>query len=248
MATGPRIYNCKITHLPPHMLKIKVIPPVPTQPATVDLRSKMPPVYDQGQLGSCTANALCAAFEYDDPGFMGSRLFLYYNERMLEGTIPEDVGAMLSDGVKCMQKYGLCLEKEWPYNISKFTMKPLGKCYVDASIHKAVTASNIAFNLTAMKNALASGFPFVAGIAVYASFESLTVAQTGIVPMPKAGEALLGGHAVLVVGYNDADQQFIVRNSWGAGWGDKGYFYLPYAYMTNPHMVTELWNITKVQP
>ena len=248
MATSAHIYNCKITHLPPHMLKIKIIPPVPTQPATVDLRSKMSPVYDMGQLGSSTANALCAAFEYDNPGFMGSRLFLYYNERMLEKPIPDNACAMLSDSVKSMQKYGLCLESEWPYDISKFDMKPLGECYVDDSMHKAVTASNIAFNLADMKNALASGFPFVVAIAVYESFESLTVAQTGIVPMPKAGEALLGGHAVLVVGYNDVNQQFIVRNSWGANWGDKGYFYLPYAYMTDPYIVTELWNITKVQP
>ena len=248
MATAPRIYNCKITHLPPHMLNVKIIPPVPTQPANVDLRSKMPPVYDMGKLGSSTANALCAAFEYINPGFMGSRLFLYYNERMLEKTIPDDVDTMLCNGVKCMQKYGVCHESEWPYNISKVDMKPLGKCYVDKSVHKAVAASNIAFNLTSMKNALASGFPFVVAIAVYSSFESVTVAQTGIVPMPTAGEALLGGHAVLVVGYNDADQQFIVRNSWGADWGDKGFFYLPYAYITDPYMVSELWNIANVQP
>ena len=76
----------------------------------------MPPVYDQGQLGSCTANALVGAFEYDAPAFMGSRLFLYYNERRLEQTIPDDNGARLSDGIACLEKYGLCPESEYPYD------------------------------------------------------------------------------------------------------------------------------------
>ena len=127
-----RKYNVKVNRLPKDKLKFKKLDAPSQLPASVDLRPNCPPVYDQGQLGSCTANALIGAFEYDVPSFMGSRLFLYYNERKLEGDIPDDNGAQLSDGVKCLEKYGLCPESEWPYDITKFATKPPEQCYTDA--------------------------------------------------------------------------------------------------------------------
>ena len=240
-------YNCKITRIEPYTLNIKVITPPAVATAKVDLRPKMPPVYDQGNLGSCTANALCGAFSYSNAGFHGSRLFLYYNERMLEHSIPQDVGANLHDGVKCLEKYGVCPESEWPYTITKFATKPPSLCYADALKHVVIRASNIQNDLPSMKNALATGHPFVVGIAVFESFESTTVTRTGIVPMPRPTEHLLGGHAVLVCGYDDTKSMFIVRNSWGVGWGDKGYFYLPYDYLTNSSYSTDLWCIDTVK-
>jgi C1A family cysteine protease len=215
-------------------------------PTKVDLRPKLPACYDQGNLGSCTANALCAAVVYDNAAIKGSRLFLYYNERKIENTISQDAGAYLYDGVKALQTYGICPEAEWPYTISKFATKPTQNCYTDALKHKALTVNSIPNTLASMKNMLVAGFPFVIGFAVYSSFESNAVTKTGIVPMPKPNEQLLGGHAVLVCGYDDSRQKFIVRNSWGTAWGDKGYFYMPYAYFTDSNLVSDLWAITRV--
>jgi C1A family cysteine protease len=219
----------------------------PALPTKVDLRSRLPACYDQGQLGSCTANALCGAVVYDDAAITGSRLFLYYNERKIENTIQYDSGAYIHDGVKALQQYGICLESEWPYVISNFAIKPTAQCYTDALKHVALTVSSVPINLTAMKNVLAGNLPFVIGFTVYASFESSSVAATGIVPMPRPREQILGGHAVLVCGYDDSKQLFIVRNSWGTRWGVNGYFYIPYAYFTNPSLVSDLWTISKVK-
>ena len=215
-------------------------------PAVVDLRPKMPPVFDQGDLGSCTANALSAAFAYDASGFLGSRLFLYYNERKLENDIPDDAGAFLSDGIACLVKFGICSESEWPYDISQFAVKPPQKCYTDALKERATVVYNIHNDMNSMKNCLNSGFPFVVGIAVYSSFESKSVALTGYVPMPGSRDTFLGGHAVLVCGYTDRMQCWIVRNSWGASWGAKGYFYLPYQYLLDSSLASDLWYIKAV--
>ena len=247
-STLKRIYNVKIERLPISSLKFKTFEKVVTLPSSVDLRPKCPPVYDQGQLGSCTANALAAAFEIDDNNaFIPSRLFIYYNERKLENTIPEDAGAMLHDGIKTLQTYGVCPETLWPYDISKFAVKPSANCYTTALNTKAFTCNNIIQDLTHMKTSLANGFPFVVGIAVYESFESQQVAQTGVVHMPNlATEKCLGGHALLCVGYNDSTKTWLMRNSWGTGWGMGGYFTLPYLYLLDSHLSSDLWNITKL--
>ena len=178
-------------------------------PKKVDLRSKMPKVYDQGQLGSCTANAIGAAFEFEQiqqklKDFMPSRLFIYYNERAMEGTIDSDSGAMIRDGIKSVAKLGVCPETTWPYDIAKFTEKPPRTAYAEAKKHQALVYRRVLANLHQMQGCLASGYPFVFGFTVYESFMSAEVAKTGEVPLPPRSEQLLGGHAVLAVGYDDA--------------------------------------------
>ena len=225
---------------------------VTTLPPSVDLTSACPPVYDQGQLGSCTANAIAAALEFDQmkenqsPVFVPSRLFIYYNERVIEGTVRSDSGAQIRDGMKSVANQGACSEDMWPYDLTKWEKKPSHACYQNALSHNATTYQSLTQNIDQMKGCLASGYPFVFGFTVYESFESDQVAQTGHVPMPQAGEKVLGGHAVLAVGYDDANQWFIVRNSWGSSWGMKGYFTMPYAYLLDANLSSDFWMVQTV--
>ncbi|TMK78165.1 MAG: peptidase [Actinobacteria bacterium] len=221
-------------------------------PKKTDLRSKMPPVYDQGQLGSCTANAIGGAYEFDQikeglKDFTPSRLFIYYNERAMEGTVDTDSGAMIRDGMKSVAKVGVCPETTWPYDIPKFTEKPPKTAYDEASKHQAVVYRRVLGTLHQMQGCLASGYPFVLGFSVYESFMSPEVAKTGEVPLPPRGEQLIGGHAVVAVGYDDSIQRFIVRNSWGTGWGMKGYCTMPYGYLTDPQLARDFWAIYGVE-
>jgi C1A family cysteine protease len=212
-------------------------------PPETDLRAEMPPVYDQGQLGSCTANAIGAAMEYErnrqgEADFMPSRLFIYYNERAIEGTTGSDAGAQIRDGIKVVNNEGVCPEAIWPYDLAMYTVRPPKRCYVAARTDLAVQYESVQA-LGDLKDALASNLAVVFGFTVYESFESTAVASSGVVPLPQPGEQVVGGHAVLAVGYSDPKAQVIVRNSWGSGWGDGGYFYLPYEYLTGVGKVAD---------
>ncbi len=219
---------------------------------SIDLRSLFPPVYNQGYLSSCTANALCGVVAFERKGLYGSRLFLYYNERVLSNNINTDDGAYLSDGIKSLQNNGICLEKDWPYT-NNFDTKPTNICYIKALKYKAKTVYNLSNKLTEMKQCLINKDPFVVGIAIYTTFQTYTVASSGYVPMPNTQtEDFLGGHAVVCVGYNDNlvrngySGYWIMRNSWGTTWGDRGYFYLPYAYLLDDNLATDMWCIKKI--
>lgn len=219
-------------------------------PTAVDMRNQCPTVYDQGALGSCTANALSGAYEFDlkkqqKPDFMPSRLFVYYNERVLINTVNSDSGAYIRDGIKTMNQQGVCPEKDWPYDITKFTVKPADKCYAEAVKCQIKSYQKLVNSLAQLKGCLAEGFPFVFGFTVYESFMTAQVAKTGIMPMPQHGEKTVGGHAVCAVGYDDSKQAFIIRNSWNTTWGIKGYFYMPYAYITS-NLCNDFWTIRLV--
>jgi C1A family cysteine protease len=242
-----------VADLPDHRDHIYSAPMqvVTSLPTKVDLSSQCPAVYDQGQLGSCTANAIAGAIEFDlmkekKKDFMPSRLFIYYNERDIEGTVDSDSGAQIRDGIKSIASQGDCPENEWSYDISKFAQKPPQKCYADALKHKAVQYQRITRTLNQMKGCLASGYPFVFGFTVYDGFESEEVAKTGQLNMPSAGENVVGGHAVLAVGYDDTQNRFIVRNSWGASWAIKGYFTMPYGYLLDQNLSDDLWTVRVV--
>ncbi len=224
-----------------------------TLPTNIDLTSACPPVYDQGQLGSCTANAIAGAIQFEQMKqnlaqiFTPSRLFIYYNERDMEGTVNSDSGAQIRDGMKSVGLLGDCPEDMWPYIIANFAEKPSDACYQTALQHKAILYQRVVRDLIQMKGCLASGYPFVFGFTVYESFETQQVAQTGHAPMPQHREKMLGGHAVMAVGYDDANQRFIVRNSWGTSWGMQGYFTLPYAYFTSRNLSSDFWTVRLVQ-
>jgi C1A family cysteine protease len=234
-------------------------------PPMVDLRPQDSPVYDQGQIGSCTANAIAAAFEFDLRkqqlgDFVPSRLFIYYNERSMEGDVGTDSGAQIRDGVKSVAKLGVCSEADWPYDAtpatteggpfptdSRAVLEPSASCFADALNNQVTSYQRVTRSLSEFKGCLASGYPFVLGFSVYDSFEGMQVAADGVLNLPEAGEGALGGHAVLAVGYDDPTQRFIIRNSWGTAWGQQGYFTMPYAYLLEAGLSSDFWTIRLVE-
>jgi C1A family cysteine protease len=218
-------------------------------PPAVDLRPGCSPVEDQGELGSCTANALVGSLEYlmkkDKAKFADmSRLFIYYNERVIEHTVRTDSGAMIRDGIKTLAKQGACTEKSWPYDTAKFAVKPPKPCYAEALDYQILSYARID-SLEELRACLAEGFPVVFGFSAYESFESPELRKTGVLEMPGPEERMLGGHAVLAVGYDDSSRRIIVRNSWGRRWGIKGYFTMPYAYASSRDLSDDFWTIRR---
>ena len=227
-------------------------------PRLIDLRPKAPPIIDQGDLGSCTANGIARAIEYElmreqeagkEMSFLPSRLFIYYNERVMENDISEDAGAQIRDGIKSVNAVGACREELWPYVIEQFATQPPQSCYDNAKLHRAILYARVADNnIAQMKLCLASGYPVVFGVTVYDSFESDATAATGVVSLPNPmTESVQGGHCMLMEGYDDSKGWFIVANSWGVDWGDKGYCYVPYQYLANTNLASDFWTIKFVQ-
>ena len=216
----------------------------------VDLRQYCSSIEDQGNLGSCTGNAIAGAIELlhkrQNRTLDISRLFIYYYERLFIGTVNYDSGAYIRDGIKACYTYGAPTENLWPYNISKFRTAPPKTALIDAAKRK-VTSYQRATDFNAVIDAITSGYPVTIGFNVYSSFDSPVVARTGIMPYPNTKkERLLGGHAVLLVGYNKNNNTFIARNSWGTNWGDNGYFYMPFQVIQNTSMSSDFWVIKSI--
>jgi len=220
-----------------------------TSPNSIDLRNYCSPIENQGSLGSCTGQAIAGAIEllnkrngnYRDI----SRLFIYYYERLILGTVNYDSGAYIRDGIKSTNHYGASLESLWPHDIRKYKQEPITEAKNDA-LNRKVTRYERLTNLDGFIDALTNGYPIIMGFNVYTSFMSNNVARTGIMPYPNIKrERLLGGHAVLIVGYNKTKKVFIARNSWGTGWGDRGYFYMPFDII-KPSMSDDYWIIKSV--
>jgi len=220
---------------------------------SVDLRENCPDVYNQYELGSCTANALGAAYQYEQirqkkDDFIPSRLFIYYNERVIEGTVNADAGALIRDGIKTMVKEGVCPEKMWKYKPWKFKKKPKKECYTVAKDNQVLEYLRITpHSLYEVKNCLSDGFPISFGFMIFESMMTERVATTGYVPVPGKSEKPIGGHAVLAVGYDDKKNALLVRNSWGKEWGIDGYFWLPYEFVSQANMSADYWTIRMVE-
>lgn len=223
-------------------------------PALVDLSTSPAeaPIFDQTPLASCSANAISAMFHFNAvkealPPIIPSRLFIYYNERQMEGTTATDSGAQIRDGMKAVARWGVCSEDAWPYVAANLAVAPPQPCYAEALANKAIRYSRISGNLQDLKGCLAEGYPFVFGMSIYTNFFTPQVAKTGIGPMPGPSDALKGGHAVTAVGYDDSKQTFLIRNSCGTGWGMRGYFTLPYAFMSSRKLADDFWTLRRVQ-
>jgi len=237
--------------LPEHQLKA-----VESLPASFSLRDKCPTglPYQQYSIGSCTANAISAAIRILDPSQDPSRLYIYFTELRKETPTGEltDTGANPMDGCLALEQKGVCEEKFWPYDISKFNVTPPATADANAALHKIhqvrlISRGNDADSyLTALQTVLASGLPILTGIAVYSSFESEAVAKTGTVPMPDVNkEQFLGWHEVTMISYDKNQKLFGFMNSWGEKWGDQGFFTLPFEYVTKQNLVYQTIVITK---
>lgn len=248
----PNLFGWK-PDLPDHR-DFKYAPKLNVQlPSSINLLRNCPPVYNQGNLGSCTANAIAAAVQFNQIiknkawDFPPSRLFIYYNERVLSGTVKYDSGAYIRTGIKTVNQQGVCKESLWPYNIGRFTVKPSDPAYKEATLHKTLKYERLDnTRINDLKSCLADGLPFVFGFTVYSYFITNEMAKTGILKMPGPNEKVLGGHAVMCVGYDDAKKMFLIRNSWGTDWGLKGYYWMPYDYVTNRNLCDDFWVIQAI--
>lgn len=228
-------------------------------PSERDLRPQCPPVFDQGaRLGSCTANAVCNAFRFNlmrqarelsgaVPSYQPSRLFLHYNARAIAGTQKQNKGAQIRDAMKSVAKQGICRESSWPYRAHRFASRPPASAYQQALDFQSIAYQRLTQELWNLKACLAQGFPFVFGMTVYSAFDTAQMTRRGVLHLPKKGEAKVGGHAVLAVGYKEASQRFIVMNSWGKHWGQQGYFTVPYEYVLNPKLARDFWTLRAVE-
>jgi C1A family cysteine protease len=210
-------------------------------PPSVDLRHFLTDIEDQGNTNSCVANAVAGAYEYLAKRHLGedaynvSRLFIYFNARMAQESEAEDNGSFICDAIEGLREHGACSEETWPFEESSVTDEPSDDAYDEAARFLVESSELVPVDLDAWRHCLAEGYPIIFGIALFNSFDQQR--KKGLVPMPLQSESSRGdhgNHAMLCVGYSDTDKLFIVRNSWGNGWGDDGYCYIPYSYMVNP--------------
>ena len=207
-----------------------------------------PPVQDQGNEGSCVFHAITSAMEYEEIDSHGnltmlSRAFPYYNYRKSQGDIQDDTGADPAVALKQFAQIGTCREDIWPYIPENFAQEPTPEAYANAADYRVLKYFGLA-SLGDMLNCIASGWGFVCGISVYQSFEA---AADGIIPMPDPDESFLGGHMIYVGGgYDRHKKAFKFQNSWGTAWGQDGFGWLPFDYLTNRNLASDFFTIRKV--
>ncbi len=221
-------------------------------PLQIDLSKNMNLIYDQGYIGSCTANALAWALKYRKRNVNPSRLYLYYYSRYYDYQQGDnrpsiDDGTTLEQGVNVLRRKGVCDEKLYPYQIRKQGNQPPTSLNTSAYTNRVLRYSVVRQNIDDIKACLNSGYPFVFGFLVYSSLENPSVDRTGIIPVPNtSSEYILGGHAVVAVGYDDSKQLIKFANSWGRGWGENGYGYMPYSYILNPSWTDDFWVLYEI--
>jgi len=218
----------------------------------VDLRNIHDiPIYNQLSLNSSPANAIVYCYHYEllkNENFyknIPSRLFLYYNQyNSLINSENDIIGTSIFSGLNILHNLGVCSEETYPYDIIS-EKSPSEEAYKEASENKIIAYNAIDQNIYQLKATLINGYPILFGFNVYSSFLSDSVSENGNVTIPSDNEELIGHHAAVIIGYDDGDKVFLVRNSWGSEWGDSGYCYIPYEYILNQNYASDFWILKK---
>jgi len=252
----PRYFGWKRQPRDPRDWRFAMSTPPGILPKYIDLRPAMPRIYDQGQVNSCVGNSVAAAIHYDRmrqqlvaPQSIPSRLMIYYLAREIEGTVESDEGCYIRDAIKAVAKFGAALESgadSWPYDTKRVAERPGKQVFQAALSDLATEYYALPADLAHLRACLAGGFPICFGAELFPEFDSDAVAASGRVPLPASGATPIGGHAMVLCGYDDRDRNFLVRNSWGPAWGLKGYALFPYDYVTNPNWSSDFWTIRQV--
>jgi C1A family cysteine protease len=261
-----RDYNPGHEKIKPLLKKANAAAPLKTLPTSVDLRPWCSPIEDQETIGSCTAHAGVGVYEYFERRAFGkhidaSRLFLYKVTRTM-AHLTGDTGAFLRSTMGAMVLFGVPPEEFWPYNPDDFEKEPPSFSYAFAQNYQALNYYRLDPPTTAKKEVLervktnlTAGLPSMFGFTVYDSIHQ--VSNNGEIPYPTAGEHIVGGHAVDAVGYDDSKKikntspqgsqttgALLIRNSWGTGWGEQGYGWLPYDYVLKG-LAQDWWSLIK---
>tara|TARA_B110000208_G_C11799546_1_gene441260 strand:- start:2051 stop:2863 length:813 start_codon:yes stop_codon:yes gene_type:complete len=215
----------------------------------IDLRLNCPGICNRKNIGSSVAHAICYVYEYNiikhdmNNIFIPSKLFLYFNQRLLKHTQEFDCGSSIRDGLSILDKIGICSEVVYPYDISLIYDKPSDEIYEEASHNKGIEYYKIKPIITNIKTLLQDSIPIIFGFGIYSSFENQVSDNGFTIKIPQENEKFIGGSCGVCVGFNDEKQAFIIMNSKGVEWGDKGYFYMPYLYLTNNNLCSNFWII-----
>jgi len=219
---------------------------------TADLRKTnlLPDIFDQGDLGSSVAHAVLTAYIfslkkdgiYKDINY--SPQFIYYNQRIISNTTECDSGSSIRDGIKVLERLGVCKEDSYPYDVNFFKDKPTDESYEFAYKNKPfVQYRRIRLLLEDIMKSISIKLPVLLSFTVYDSFQHPDVARTGIMPVPKPGEKIVGCHAVLIIGYDIRNKYLLCRNSWGSLWGQAGCFFMPFSFV-NSRNCSDLWMLS----
>ena len=222
-------------------------------PEKASLKHIMPPVYKQGSIGDCTAHAVVSLYVYHHVSSGGKRftpspMFVYYNTRMLENTTQIDCGASIRSAIKATVKYGVCNYECWPSDETKLRTRPYKRCYTQAQKKPTIEYFRVDQSLHNIRVCLFQNKPVACGIAAYESYELPQVARTGFIDRPAFTERCLGGHAIVLTGYDDTTNLFEFRNSHGSEWGIDGYGTIPYSYILDRYLSDDFWTINHVEP
>lgn len=236
-------------------------------PEKVDLSPLCSPIEDQGSHGSCVGHGTCGMLEYlelwelraklpvgakapevfDSTFDPISRLFVYNNARLYDGNpLSQDNGTQISSAIHVIKNQGLCRESQFAYTDENVLFSPPDEAYLEGLHHKAVWDYKLDNrNLNELKQCLAWGYPIIFGMTCYDSMMTQQVAETGDIPYPSNGDSPVGGHCMLIVGYDNATQTFDLRQSWGLGWGNQGYGKIGFDYLTDTDLASDFWTLRK---
>ena len=247
---SPRVKAAQATTAKRAAKGVVAAKPTAKLPASVDLSRYCSPIEDQGMIGSCTAQSVVGLLEYlwrliYGRGIDASRLFVYKATRNLLGWTG-DTGAFVRSTIKAVRLFGTCPEDYWPYHEGQFDTEPPAFCYSFARNYRTILYYRLQERVEALRTSLAQGLPFAFGFTCFESLFNPEVSETGMIPFPEPGESVIGGHAIMAVGYEHAKKHFIIRNSWGRDWGRGGYGYLPYAYFERG-LADDCWCVLKTE-